>query len=360
MEEQKKNDEYRQAQLVAQKEYREAMLQQKVQEYEQKQARTVAEQQMLEQLPMLLQNSKITGKAPTRQEFAGDYGAFLSQLPGSKPDDLNKGLDAYADLFGKMDESGRKGYNGITSLRDLTPEVVYAITANGGKLPENEEEMPPWLSKAFGPEYNSRRQEFSNVRTRESFKNLGESTEYPGMTVWEDPKSGEQFLKKSLGDTYDAELKELSVEEVARLSTFDTLKESVADIRAQFNPENVGFFIGRLKNLGAKFKNDPEYVSFRREVAQNIRVAYALSGKQISKGEMDTLLEGFIPDPNAPPENFIAQLDQYEKFLDRERSAFEKNLRKGRRNLGKPSKKEEAPKETAVKPEPRRIRVKVN
>ena len=129
-------------------------------------------------------------------------------------------------------------------------------------------------------------------------------------------KSGE-IQETGRGRGTSNQLKTLPASEVKDLATFQRRIDGVKELRALASKHLDK--IGLIDNLIAEMKSytvgDPNYESLRRQVKQQFDVMYALTGAAFNAGELATAKESFMSNLSAPDANFMAGLDEIEKWL---------------------------------------------
>ena len=113
--------------------------------------------------------------------------------------------------------------------------------------------------------------------------------------------------EKPLGEEV---LKELSDIKTTHQRLGELLKDS-ASLKKNFGP-----LAGRWTQLKAKWKGEGASQTVINEVESMITIAYALSGKQISKDEMILLRNAILPRLEQPYENFEATLKYAQHWLE--------------------------------------------
>ncbi len=134
---------------------------------------------------------------------------------------------------------------------------------------------------------------------------------------------GGELVSTTKARTPAADLKDLSV--------LDSLITQIGTIReiARANPDKIGPLEGRWNTAKIKFVEDADGTLLNRNVKSLIRLAYALSGKQISVQELKMLGEFILPSVNLPDANFMTALGFAEQMLTRDRKTRTERLQRG-------------------------------
>jgi len=117
-------------------------------------------------------------------------------------------------------------------------------------------------------------------------------------------------------------LKTLPSGDAGSLAKFNTLADDIGGLISKEADitKYTGPILGRYNTIKSKLVDSPEFVDLNNRARQAIRVAYALSGKQISEKEMALLEDRFIPTAQDPSGNFVIKLERLNQWLNDERS----------------------------------------
>ncbi len=131
------------------------------------------------------------------------------------------------------------------------------------------------------------------------------STQITGGTEMDEPKS-EGIIKPQT----PKEAKQLSQESINQLAEMATTYDRLTEVGKKLadKPDMSGPLQGRLESLRVRFQNDGETQAVINELRSLITIAYALSGKQISKDEMKLLQDAMLPTLNQPHSNLMATI----------------------------------------------------
>lgn len=123
--------------------------------------------------------------------------------------------------------------------------------------------------------------------------------------------------------------KQISEGSLKEFAVFDTLLQSIDEIEdaVKKNPNLAGPTDNLWNQIKIKFINDPDITRVDRSVNTLITLAYALSGKQISLGEMQLLQSAILPRLNQPEENFLASLGIARDFVTNTKANRLKNFK---------------------------------
>lgn len=108
-------------------------------------------------------------------------------------------------------------------------------------------------------------------------------------------------------------------EDVAtQLATFKTLEsqaKELLDLSAEKGERLIGPVRGNYNKLKSKLFDNPEFVDLDSKIGRIIETAYALSGKQIAKTEMDMLKDEFWAQSTDPKANFETKFRGFVDWL---------------------------------------------
>lgn len=106
------------------------------------------------------------------------------------------------------------------------------------------------------------------------------------------------------------EPKLMSQESITSLSDLSTTYDRLIAVGKALatKPDISGPLQGRLAALRVKYKNEGETQAVLNQLNSLITIAYGLSGKQISKEEMELLQKAMLPSLNQPSQNLMATI----------------------------------------------------
>lgn len=139
----------------------------------------------------------------------------------------------------------------------------------------------------------------------------------------------ERRYKEGLGKT----LPEGAVTELANMkTTFDRLDAVGKKIDTM--KDKVGPIEGRLSQLRVKWYNEGATQATINELNSLITIAYSLSGKQISKAELDMLRDAMLPTMTQPEMNLKATIDFAKNWMASTHNDRLDYLKKARYDVG--------------------------
>jgi len=111
--------------------------------------------------------------------------------------------------------------------------------------------------------------------------------------------------------------KALPASEASTLAQLKTTHQDIQLTREAWDEGLTGAFQGRANEALQGVRNHPAFEKLRRRVAKLITVAYALSGKQISKEELELLQTTILPQVKQMDQNFLVALDELDNWITR-------------------------------------------
>lgn len=351
MEAQESLNQYRKLQMEQQKSEYQRLVQE--QQAKQKAAGLIGERFSREYgpIPDLNQNVQMTMEdllaqgTPSSIEYADTLKGFIKGSHGADSDAYNALLRAYGQ------------------------EAPFLVqNYGGGKVPLTQADLQEMtLAAAQDPEFNNKRQEWSNIRSAGRFQDLGTLAEDPTKRGAFDPKRNAQVVTgEVVGDTVNRELQNVSEATAKDLSLFKTAVSAVDTIYDNFDAKYVGPLQGNWKAIASKVTNDPEFTAFQNEVKRMREIVYPLTGKQINESELKWL-DTILAKLSNPDENFKANLQEVRDWLADKHNQYQSELKAARRYISSAPIEartynegaKEKSKPNAGGSEPKRIRIKV-
>ena len=111
--------------------------------------------------------------------------------------------------------------------------------------------------------------------------------------------------------------KPLPATEASTLAQLNTTRQDIKLAKEAWDEGLTGAFQGQTNEALQSVRNHPAFEKLRRRVARLITVAYSLSGKQISKEELQLLQTTILPQVKQMDQNFLVALNELEGWIDR-------------------------------------------
>jgi hypothetical protein len=183
-------------------------------------------------------------------------------------------------------------------------------------------------------EYLKGMETYSNAVTESKFRFQGADPKNPnaGYKVYNN-KTGEMELYQGDPTTIPAELILMSDADITKWSAFKGMRNQLTDLADVYDPDNVGWLDRIAKETGKYFFDTPEYITMKQNVMQMVRLAYNISGKQLSDAERKYITQAFLPQPGWSEENYKQSVLGLKKFLKREAADWTEAARLGRRYI---------------------------